>query len=376
MKTPSKALIFSILLGVVLWVYVILRAYFLAFTPDESSSYTDIHYMSLGYFFGSIANTHLLNTFSMILIKWLLGCQPFYLRLPNILSYLIYLYFAYQIVKDNKHSIFQIGAFIFLNTHHFVIDFFSLARGYGMALAMMMGSLYYLKKIIESTHPRVIHKQGLYIVFLLSSLCLSANYTWLNFYLSLWLIIYVRLGLFSKQFWTVLIKHFYLICLQGVFLSFIFMVLVRLKINNMLYVGGTEGFWKDTIASILEGFLYLSRYNFLSNLLEIGFALFIIVNIAFLTFIITRQKLMHNFYLITLLISVISVSFNLLQFFILNTPLPQGRTSIYLIPLVQIWVIFFFKEIMVFKDTIKLLITKVTFILLVSLAGFSFFACG
>ena len=82
------------------------------------------------------ANHHPLNSWLMYLETKTLGVQPVFLRLHSVLAYLIYAFFSFRIVQYwQKNTIFALFIWLILQFNPFLLDFFSLARGYGMATA-------------------------------------------------------------------------------------------------------------------------------------------------------------------------------------------------------------------------------------------------
>jgi len=80
------------------------------------------------------------------------------LRLPNILAHVVYLICTLVLLKRFQHTILQIAGFVILNLNPFFLDFFFLARGYGLALAFLMMSLYLLVRTFEKKWSRGFEK--------------------------------------------------------------------------------------------------------------------------------------------------------------------------------------------------------------------------
>jgi len=96
------------------------------------------------------ANNHVLNS---LLIKALfsLGASSLaIIRLPNVLSFILYLYWGYKISVGKLSPVLGLGCFTLLICNPFLLDFFGLARGYGLSLGFMMGSLYFGAEFFES----------------------------------------------------------------------------------------------------------------------------------------------------------------------------------------------------------------------------------
>jgi hypothetical protein len=111
---------------------VVTQAALIPFTYDEAYSY--LHYARSWHGFAdvSIANNHYLNSFLMRLSSFFLGSEPFVLRLPNVLSFYIYSAVAYWVSRKLEMAAFSFAALV---ANAYLLDFFSLSRGYGIASA-------------------------------------------------------------------------------------------------------------------------------------------------------------------------------------------------------------------------------------------------
>ncbi len=168
-------------------VYEILRAVRVGFTEDEAS--TLLLYLShdlSAVFNFSAANNHLLNS---VLTKIFIlpgGSGEFVLRLPNLLSYLVYLLFSFMIVNKFKNRWMAVGGFLLLNLNIYILDFFSLCRGYGLSLGFLMGSLCFYFSFLEKRFEEGSNGgRDLSLAFLMAAFSVLANITMLNVYLSL-----------------------------------------------------------------------------------------------------------------------------------------------------------------------------------------------
>ena len=171
------------IIGLALLAYTSFRAANLSMTHDESGSF--IYFMDDNLwkvFFEEngwpSANLQWLNTALMQLSASIYGQAEWSLRLHSLLGHLIYMLFSFLLLKNIvKNNWLQLSGFILLNFNPYMLDFFSLARGYGLALAWMLASLYYFTTWINS--GKYSHLSLLFITALLSIL---SNLTALNYY--------------------------------------------------------------------------------------------------------------------------------------------------------------------------------------------------
>ena len=129
-----------------LWLWVIKKAAVASITYDEAYSFFE--YVSYPEFLRSdfnfmSANNHLLNTWLTRITYALWGNEEWALRLPNVLAFGLFLYasvrIAYRLVTTRLLPLFVV---LLLCGNPYVLDFFSLSRGYGLSLAFMTYALW------------------------------------------------------------------------------------------------------------------------------------------------------------------------------------------------------------------------------------------
>ncbi len=111
---------------------MIIKGFKNPFTYDEARTYLD-YVKPKDIFKFAIANNHPLNTVLMIGATYI-GNSPFILRLPNIILGLMYLATSYRISKKFKNSLIT---FLILSLSPLLFEFFTLARGYGLASCLI-----------------------------------------------------------------------------------------------------------------------------------------------------------------------------------------------------------------------------------------------
>ncbi len=177
------------------------RAYHLSMTHDEAGT-TDHLLQSYYQILNSreafhSANNHILNSW---LMKWsasLFGVYEWSLRLPNVLAFVLY-YVAgmgviRQLILPQK---WRFISFVFFIFNPFVLDFFSLCRGYGLAMAFEMMSLFFTLKYIEGRKSL-----NLYASVLACGLAVLSNMTWVYFLLAqmAWIIFDEGIAYYKNQ---------------------------------------------------------------------------------------------------------------------------------------------------------------------------------
>lgn len=274
------------------------------------------------------------------------GDSELSIRSPNLFAHLLFLIFSYLIVKRFLHPLLIIGSFIVLNTNPFVLEFFGLARGYGLAMAFMLGSVYFLIRHME-VNPKVIPNKYILLSFLFSMAAVLANYTMLNFHIALImgiLLHYFKHQKGSQDLKIVLKKNALLIRLNLLFALLLLPILFRLKLSGMLFVGGTQSFHQDTVKSLVNASLYLEDYGRLNEVL------FIIIPILFLTatlviLVAAKQKKTASYFAIPVYLLIFSALSTIAQFYLLKTPFLFQRTAVFLLPLYLLLISFFSRSL-------------------------------
>jgi hypothetical protein len=188
-----------LMIGFFFLFYIGNRADKLSMTHDESSTtnvvdgtYSDI--MFAPSMFGS-ANNHILNSLLLKKSVQVFGWHEWSIRLPNVLSFILYfLAIVFFVGNLSSNNWIRLAAIVFLCASHFLLDYFSLARGYGIAMGFEMMSLYFLMRFFTTKKTNL-----LFWSFLLAALAAYANFTWLNIFLAQWLVFNLVLLLEKKK---------------------------------------------------------------------------------------------------------------------------------------------------------------------------------
>ena len=249
----------SLLLGLALLSYAAVRACTVGFTHDESSSFMNLlHEPVADLFFHprnwQAANNHLLNTLCMQIGHYFFGPEEWALRWGSLVGGLIYLIYAFRSVRLwlPMDAWWFFGAFCVLTLHHFTLDFFSLARGYGLCLAFEMAALFYFFRWIKREASLDLLKAGCAL-----GLGILANFTLLDFMAAflatVTVVYYVKSkGRFSPQEWLRLMLWPALPLLATLLLIFQPMRWISAQ-GEFEY--GPQAFW-ETWRVLVERFVY------------------------------------------------------------------------------------------------------------------------
>ena len=239
-----------LLLGLT-WIYILLRAAFTPVIHDEAETF--YIYIQSGNFLPPDAypdaNNHLLNSLLTFGFYKLFGSALFVLRLPNLIAALFYFFFIYRLSLLFKSRINKWAFVLSMTFIHFVIEFFAYSRGYGISMAFLMGSVYYLMRFLQ--HPRFRFQA---LAALCIALAASANLTLLNSYILVHVLILFGLiihykAISRRAFWLTLV------CQIAVWLPvFYFLTKYSLMLRSAgaLYYGSNEGFFKVSVGSLSD----------------------------------------------------------------------------------------------------------------------------
>jgi len=251
MLSINKLNILYILIGLPIFLYVLLRAIYLPPDPDEL--FTFFKYVQTGSFqpFYAFlnANNHVLNSLFTYLSYLTFGDKMIALRLPNVLCFLLYLYFLFKLAKSFNSRIVGFSWFVTMIASLYLISFFSLSRGYGMSLAFVVASFYYLTTYHSS--GRSIH---LLAGLLFCSLGLWAN---LSIMIPVLLLGAVFIGLFVKRRFATQISRNIIVDVFAVVLLYVIPVIYatlysfELKQAGKLYHGLDGDFFNGVVMQLV-----------------------------------------------------------------------------------------------------------------------------
>lgn len=165
LKPVNKTDYFLLIVSLALLIYTIVFALTSDITYDEAYTYMYYSTKSKPNFLAfDLANNHPLNSLLIYFSSFLFPYREFFIRLPNILFLILYLVYAIRISKSKAFSSIKVLTFSFLALYHFLIpDFFSQARGYGMASCLV---LIFLHHFIQNDQSFKNITKSFYILFL------------------------------------------------------------------------------------------------------------------------------------------------------------------------------------------------------------------
>jgi hypothetical protein len=175
------------------------RAAFVPLTYDEAATY--LRYIESGFlsvFNFDVATNHFLNTLLTKIFYVAGGSNELVLRMPNLIGYGMYMSFSLLILRRLTHRLIAFAGFLLLNLNLYVLDYFSLSRGYGMSLGFLMGTLFFLFRFLTQLQAGAVTRRDLFRALLLACGAVMANFSLLNVYLGVFVVGLVALIVFNR----------------------------------------------------------------------------------------------------------------------------------------------------------------------------------
>lgn len=162
--------------------YILVRAWVLPITVDESATAINhvprLVFDTLTYDSEANPNNHILNTILIKIFTGIFGWHHFVVRLPVFLGGLLYGWTALHLVRKlSNQSWVRVFALLMLLGNPYMLEFFSLARGYGLAAGLMTYALWQSWNFLETNDPKTLRRA---IIF--GGLAVYANFTLLIFF--------------------------------------------------------------------------------------------------------------------------------------------------------------------------------------------------
>ena len=320
-----------VLCVLVFGVLITYRSFVIPITHDEASSWLNYHTTPIwSCFFDpkcwGTANNHWLNTLLFQWSEFFFGNDPWALRLPNVLAGWGYLAGAALLCSRYiKTFVLQVLGFLLLCSHVYLLDFFSLARGYGIMTCGVMWGMYALIRYTELWNIR-----SLLICITSVFLAILGNFTAILAYASLglvWLIL-----VFVKRKTNLLFRHGAYWAMSAVVLF----LLLRLPVQTLSASGEfTQGAANvyETGVNLMQSIMYGRNYIGPSTP-QVLLVFFLLLILVFLVRVQLRKPSDNRPFIIVTTLLFANILMIVLQQLITGSHTPVGRKSIYLIPLI------------------------------------------
>lgn len=317
-----KKEVFWIALSLPAIVYVVYRAMVLDFNYDECWTF-------LGYAQASIydvlvntypaANNHVLHSLLMKLSAKLFGDAPFALRIPVVLAFFAYILVVIKMVLETP-KLFRLPVFLGLIYQPYLLDYFSMARGYGIALAALLFAVFVLFRFTSSAKSIDLWKgSGALIIASWS------NFAFLLPSVAWWGI--AALIVFKLELpWQSFFKSF-LSFIATALVLFTAPIMQLIEANELYY--GANHFFTGTLQSVLARIVYQIDIGFLPTM---GFSMLLLV-LLLITIHSWLKSKKPDLAIIGFSILILSFVGNIIQRQLTGAPYLIDRTALFSIPL-------------------------------------------
>lgn len=312
------------------------RATVTSFSHDES--YTYLHYPEASFtdivlHKHAYTNNHLLNTLGMKYAWQWFGDSELSLRLPNLAALALWLVYAIRILRPLWPPL-AIGGLLLLCANPYLIELFTLARGYGLSFGFFLMAQYHLARAL--TGPGMKHLGLFHIASVLAAL---SNFTLLTAYVA-GLLLYYLAPLFmghgehgprSRR------SH-----VQGLAMLVAAFLVLRTPVqqvmaNNAFDFGGKGGLFADTVGTWARSFL--PGIGVGAGLM-LGMQVLISLVVAVPVVILVRQALLRNTdflraHVVMLVLSTVLLGTCIgaeLQHWLFGVDRMAGRFAMFLVP--------------------------------------------
>ncbi|NVK27028.1 MAG: glycosyltransferase family 39 protein [Flavobacteriia bacterium] len=164
-----------------LFAVIIARSITLSFSIDEAMTYNFV----IDEWDRIIANNHKLNTFLMKVFGRVFGHSEWALRLPNSMSFILYAWASWRLVRRIPTSWMAVMASLILLVQPNLIEFFSLARGYALGTALLFTSAVLTIEALDSDCSDGFSRRRILYASLLASFGLGAYLASVNVFIML-----------------------------------------------------------------------------------------------------------------------------------------------------------------------------------------------
>jgi len=323
-----------------LFVFILLKAFTIPITHDEVATVIMAKEQSLWQIISYSSpspNNHLLNTLLTKVFVNLFDVSAFTARTPNVLSFALYCFATFKITKEiiGKQSFFILTTALLFILNPYLLDFFSLSRGYGMSLAFLSLSVYYLLLAFKQNTSSYLYRA---VIF--SFIASYANFTLLPFMAAMICVSMLWFFILKKENKQVAIKGIlFILLLSAVYFLLILQPIIRMQSTNQFQYWHSDGFITNTVIPLLRNSLYGSKVLFF-QLIEL---LFWIIITLFVSNVIlvgrtifkaqNKPATIQQPIVFLNLILWLTITINFAQHFILGTPFFEGRTALFYFPL-------------------------------------------
>ncbi len=329
----------SIFVGVLALVaaYVVARAILLPLTHDEASTmFNHLPRLAIDLIFyqrDSNPNNHILNTLGAKICAGIFGWHQLVVRTPVLIGCFFYLWATFHLVQKISTQFWvRLFALLLLVGNPYLLEFFGLARGYGLAIGLMLMAIWRMVQFMENNQAKTLRN-----AFIFAGMAVYANFTLILFFAP-----FAALALAAawqrnpglRPFWASARPA--LITL-GIFAALWYFPLIRLSKEREIVIWANVGSFMDTVKMLMRSTTRAHAYlgDDTTDILSWAAVIFIFISIIFAVIVWKRNRWQFagdpRVWFGALLLSVIVA--NYLQVSISHTPFLQARLAQFYYPL-------------------------------------------
>lgn len=335
MNNKNLQILPYLLAGIFVVVYVTIRVFTIPVTVDEAwtlYSFVRAPLWDVITIKEPSTNNHIFNTL-LTKLTTVFSEKQFFLRLPNLLSLLLYVYASYilsQRLVTNKLLAFALYATLL--TNFTLLDFFGLCRGYGLSVGMLVFAIAVLVRIIQDKSD--IRNRDIHIVLFCATMAFYANIAVLHVMAAIVLV--TGIVLYQRRQNIPVPKRLLLPAIYTIGI----IILGGLKLWKQyslgeIFYGGTKNFIDDTIYSLMQdytGLVYFKEhYVWVMNITVSLMILSILLPITRIRRLNAAPELFVPVFILLFCVLMTNI-----QFYLLDVFLPINRIGIFFYPLIVI----------------------------------------
>ena len=317
--------------GLIFLGYLTARAVLIPVTHDEANTFMQfvvLPVMDIVAYTNPVPNNHIFHTLLVKFFTTWFGTSALTVRLPNLLGFVLFYTTAVLLLRRlSPRPLFTFFGLTLLLCNHYFVDFFSLARGYALSVSFLMDSVF--AGVVSLQERR---NAAFVAAILLSAVAVYTNFTALNVYVALQLVLF--LGLLQESRFRItqtMLKLFAVAAVINIVLAAVsYWPITRMVATNQFVYWGTNGFYADTVLPLVQSSVHYNGGYFrlpVSAFADLFIAAFFVSFVA-LFFLRLKPSFLTNpvgfFY--GLMIGTVAV--NILQFHLISTPYLNSRTAL------------------------------------------------
>lgn len=331
-----------LLFGLIFELFLLLvtfKAFHNPVTHDEA--FTAIHYTQYSYweimmYPDSWPNNHILNTLLIKLFSSIFGMEQWAIRIPNLLAFLLYSFAIFRIVSSTLRfdSFMFLPASILFICNPYLLDFFSLARGYGLCIGLSTLSVSYLV-----TGIKLFHIKDLWLAFYLAILASYASFPAIIVFLAITIIVLFYLIIISRSQGKNSVVSLVTLCMSCIVYGLLILgPFLKMKKDNMFDLFTSQGFYEATMLSLTHNMVTeYPESTVWDQPLAIGLLLVVVINVVIVTVrFVTSKERTQEFrkpVWISSMVLILVVTLNFLEHILIKTPYLAGRIGLFYFPL-------------------------------------------